>query len=114
MRQLILTLGAIFLLVNIALGLALKSFETFNLVFSSGIIIATTIILFLVDYIKMKDAFKISLFLINGVCGLIEYVIALIAERDIPNNWYYVVLIVILAFQLILITTTNITSKKIS
>lgn len=114
MRQLILTLGAIFLLVNIALGLALKSFETFNLVFSSGIIIATTIILFLVDYIKMKNAFKISLFLINGVCGLIEYVIALIAERDIPNNWYYVVLIVILAFQLILITTTNITSKKIS
>lgn len=114
MRQLILTLGAIFLLVNIALGLALKSFETFNLVFSSGVIIATTIILFLVDYIKMKDAFKISLFLINGVCGLIEYVITLIAERNIPNNWYYVVLIVILAFQLILITTTNITSKKIS
>jgi hypothetical protein len=114
MRQLIITLGAIFLLVNLAFGLALKSFETFNLVFSSGVIVATTIIFFLVDSIKMKDAFKVSLFLINGVCGLIEYVIALIAERDIPNNWYYVVLIVILAFQLILITTTNITSKKIS
>ena len=114
MRQLILTLGAIFLLVNLAFGLALKSFEAFNLVFSSGVIVATTIIFFLVDSIKMKDAFKVSLFLINGVCGLIEYVIALIAERDIPNHWYYVVLIVIRAFQLILITTTNITSKKIS
>lgn len=114
MKQFIITLGAIFLLVNIAFGLALKSFETFNLVFSSGVIVATTIILFLVDYIKMKDAFKVSLFLINGICGLIEYIIALVAERDMQNNWYYVVLIIIFAFQLILITTTNITSKKIS
>lgn len=113
MKQLIITLGAIFLFVNIALGLVLKSFETFNLIFSSVIIIATTIILLLVDYIKMKDAFKVSLFLINGICGLIEYIIALVAERDMQNNWYYVLLILIIAFQLILLTATNITSKKI-
>ena len=113
MRQLILTLGTIFLLVNLAFGLVLKLFETFNLIFSSGIIVTTTIILFLVDYIKMKDAFKISMFLVNGVCGLIEYIIALIAEHNMPNNWYYVLLILIIAFQLILLTATNITSKKI-
>lgn len=114
MKQAILTLGIIFLLANIAFGLVLDSYDTFNVVFSSGAIVVTTFILLLVDYIRMKDAFKVSLYLINAVCGLIEYIIGLVVERDMPNNWYYVVLIIILAFQSVLLTATNITSKKIS
>lgn len=114
MKQAILTLGIIFLFANIAFGLVLDSFDTFNVVFSSGAIAVTTIILLLVDYIKIKDAFKVSLYFVNAVCGLIEYIIGLIVEHDMPNNWYYAVLIMILAFQSVLLTVTNITSKKIS
>lgn len=114
MKQAILTIGGIFLLTNIAFGLVLSSFETFNVVFSSGAIVITTIILLIVDWIKMKDAFKVSLFLINALCGLIEYIIGLFAKQDMQNNWFYVLLILILAFQLVLLTSTNITSKKIS
>lgn len=114
MKQAILTLGIIFLLTNTAFGLVLDSYDTFNVVFSSGAIVVTTIILLLTNYIKMNDAFKVSLYLINAVCGLIEYIIGLVVERDMHNNWYYVVLIMILAFQSVLLTATNITSKKIS
>jgi len=114
MKQAILTLGIIFLLANIAFGLVLDSFDIFNVIFSSGAIVVTTIILLLVDYIRMKDAFKVSLYLINAVCGLIEYIIGLVTEREMPNNWYYVILIMILAFQSVLLTVTNITSKRIS
>ena len=114
MKQAILTLGIIFLLANIAFGLVLNSFDTFNVIFSSGAIVVTTIILLLVDYIKMKDAFRVSLYFINAICGLIEYIIGLVVQRNMPNNWYYVVLIIVLAFQSVLLTTTNITSKKIS
>lgn len=114
MKQVILTLGVVFLLSNIAFGFVLDAFNTFNVAFSSGAIVVTTIILLLVDYIKLKDAFKVSLYLINAVCGLIEYIIGIAVERNMPNNWYYVVLIMILTFQSILLTATNITSKKIS
>jgi hypothetical protein len=114
MKQIILTLGIIFLFANIAFGFVLASFDTFNVIFSSGAIVTTTIIHLLVNYIKIKDAFKVSLYLINAVCGLIEYIIGLVIERDMPNNWYYVALITILTFQLVLLTATNITSKKIS
>ena len=91
MKQIILTLGIIFLFANIAFGFVLDSFDTFNVIFSSGAIVTTTIIHLLVNYIKMKDAFKVSLYLIN-----------------------YVALITILTFQLVLLTATNITSKKIN
>lgn len=114
MKQIILTLGIIFLFANIAFGFVLDSFDTFNVIFSSGAIVTTTIIHLLVNYIKMKDAFKVSLYLINVICGLIEYIIGLVVERNMPNNWYYVVLIIVLAFQSVLLTATNITSKKIS
>lgn len=114
MKQAILTIGGIFLLANIAFGLVLSSFETFNVVFSSGAIVITTIILLIVDWIKMKDAFKVSLFLINALCGLIEYIIGLFVKQDMQNNWFYVLLILLLAFQLLLLSATNITSKKIS
>ena len=114
MKQAILIIGSIFLLANIAFGLVLKSFEIFNIFFSSGAIIITTIILLIVDYIKMKDAFKVPLFFVTALCGLIEYIIGLVVKHYMQNNWLYVILITILAFQLILLTVTNITSKKIS
>lgn len=112
MKQTILTIGTIFLLTNIAFGFMLNSFDTFNVIFSSGAIVATLIFFLLIDCIKLKDAFKISLYFNSAICGLIEYIIGLVVEHDMPNNWYYVALIVLLAFQLVLLTVANITSKK--
>ena len=114
MKQIVLTLGVIFLFANLAFGLVLDSYDLFNLLMSSGVIIFTTIILISIELIKMKDGFKIPLYTINSFCGIIEYIITLIVKNDMPNNWYYVLLIVIVAFQLVVLTATNITSKKIS
>lgn len=114
MKQIVLTLGVIFLFANLAFGLVLDSYDLFNLLMSSGVIIFTTIILISIELIKMKDGFKIPLYAINSFCGIIEYIITLIVKNDMPNNWYYVLLIVIVAFQLVVLTATNITSKKIS
>lgn len=113
MKQIIITLGIIFLLANISFGLVLDSFETFNLLISSGVIVFITAILLSVEFIRMKGGFKIPLYVINSICGIIEYIIALAAKDDISNNWFYVALIVIVAFQLVLLTATNVTSKKI-
>lgn len=114
MKQIVLTLGAIFLFANLAFGLVLESFDAFNLFMSSGVIIFTTIIQLYIELIKMKDGFKVPLYVINSFCGIVEYIITLIAKNDMSNNWYYALLIVIVAFQLVLLTATNIISKKIS
>ena len=114
MKQIVITLGAIFLLANLAFGLLLDSFDVFNVLMSSGTIVFTTAVLMFVELIKMKDGFKVPLYVINSFCGIVEYIIALIADNDMSNNWFYVLLIIIVAFQLVLLTATNITSKKIS
>lgn len=114
MKQIVVTLGAIFLLANLAFGLVLDSFDAFNLLMSSGTIIFTTAVLVSIEFIKIKDGFKVPLYVINSFCGIVEYIIALVAKNDISNNWFYVLLIVIIAFQLVLLTATNVTSKKIS
>lgn len=113
MKQIIITLGAIFLFANLALGLALDLFDTFNLIASSCVIVYITSILISVEFIKMKDGFKMPLYVINLICGVIEYIIALVAKNDMSNNWFYVLLIVIVAFQLVLLTATNVTTNKI-
>lgn len=114
MKQVIITLGTVFLLANLAFGLVLDSFETYNLLMSSSVIAFTTAILISVEIIRMKDGFKIPLYVINSICGIAEYIIALVAKNNMSNNWFYVALIVIVAFQLVLLITTNITSKKIN
>lgn len=114
MKQAILTLGTIFLLANLAFGLVLDSFDMFNVLMSSGTIIFTTAVLMSIELIKMKDGFKVPLHVINSICGIVEYIIALVAKNDLSNNWFFVLLIVIVAFQLMLLTATNVTSKKIS
>ena len=113
MKQIIITLGAIFLFANLALGLALDSFDTFNLIASSCVIVFITTILISVEFIKMKDGFKVPLYVINSICGVIEYIIALVVRNDMSNNWFYVLLIVIIAFQLVFLTITNVTTNKI-
>lgn len=114
MKQIVLTLGVIFLFANLAFGLVLDSYDSFNLLMSSGAIIFTTIILMSIELIKMKDGFKVPLYVINLCCGIIEYIIALIAKNDMSNNWFYVVLIIAIAFQLVLLSAANITSKQIN
>lgn len=114
MKQIVLTLGVIFLFANLAFGLVLDSYDLFNLLMSSGVIIFTTIILMSIELIKMKDGFKVPLYVINSFCGIIEYTIALLAKNDMSNNWFYVVLIIAIAFQLVLLSAANITSKQIN
>ena len=112
MKRLILRLGAILLLANIAFGVVLDAFEKFNLIFSSGIIVYTIIVLLATSIIKMKDAFRVSLLLINVICGVIGYSIGLIVEQRVTDNWCLILLILIVAFQLILLATANSVSKK--
>ena len=114
MKQIVLTLGVIFLFANLAFGIVLDSYDLFNLLMSSGTIIFTTAVLISIEFIKIKDGFKVPLYVINSFCGIVEYIIALVAKNDMSNNWFYVLLIVIVTFQLVLLATTNITSKKIT
>lgn len=114
MKQVIITLGIIFLLANLAFGLVLDSFDMFNLLMSSGTIVFTMGALMSIEIIKIKDGFKVPLYIMNSICGVIEYIIALVAKNDMSNNWFYVLLIVIVALQLVLLTATNVTSKKFS
>lgn len=112
MKQIVITIGAIFLFANLAFALVLDSFGAFNLLISSGVIVFTAVILFAIAFLKIKDGFRVPLYVFNSICGFIEYVIALFARNDMKNNWFYVALILIIVSQFVLLITTSITSKK--
>lgn len=113
MKQITLSIGMILLFSNLAFGLVLKSYDVFNLILSSVVIVVTTVLMLLVSYIKMKDGFRIPLYFINAFCGIVEYVIAVIAKHDIGNNWYFAILIIVAALQVILLMSSNAVSKRI-
>lgn len=113
MRQVIIIVSVVFLIVNISLGFIIEPFKIFNVALSSSVIAVTAIFLLLVGYLRMTDGFKLSLYLIFSMFGVLEYIISLLARQDVSNNLCYVILIVSFAAQIVFLTAAHVTSKKI-
>ena len=113
MKQVIIIVSLIFLIVNILLGFIIEPFKVFNVALSSSVIVVTAIFLLLVGYMRIKDGFKLSLYLISGMLGVLDYIISLFAKQELSNNWCYIILIVSFAAQVVFLTSAHVTSKKI-
>ncbi len=113
MKKTTIIIAAILLVLNILLGLLLSSFKPFNIVFTSLIILLTGGLIYLLQSIKLKDAFAISLSFLFATIGLIEYILAIISPEYIPDNGYIIATIVLLAIESIILLICNLTSKKL-
>ena len=113
MKKTIIALGIVFLLANIAFGIILESFESFNLTLSSSVMVISIVFLLLISHLKIKDGFKLPLYLFSSACGIVEYIIGLFAEQEISDNWCYIVLVMALVIQVAFLIIANSASKKI-
>lgn len=105
MKRLTLILGSIFLVANFLFGLILTAYAQFNMWLNCGVVLTNTILLYALQFIKLRDAYYISLSLLVIFFGLVEFVLGLFAPNDFENNWYLIVLIILIvieAIQLIL------------
>lgn len=111
MKKGLLIFGLIFLISNILIGLIVSSYETFNVCLTSVVIIATTLLLEWLSSSNLKDAFKISLTVLFSFLGLVEFVLGLIAPAQFENNWYLVVIIVLIIIESLFVISSSLASK---
>ena len=113
MKQFVIISGAILLTVNLLLGLILSSFDIFNVCVSSAVIVVTTGLLYLINAMRMKDGYKVSLFLLLSLFGMVEYGLSLFAPSQFTDNWWLIVIILLTAMEAILLFITHKVSVNI-
>lgn len=99
--------GTILLIANILIGLIATSYETFNWILSSVVIIATIVLLGWLSSSSLKDAFKISLSFLFSFLGLVEYILAIVAPSQFADNWYLIVIIGLIVIESLFVIASN-------
>ena len=99
---------------NLLFGVILSSYDIFNIVVSSTVIVATGVLLYVADSIHLKDGFKVSLMLLFAMVGVIEFILSLIATNHFTDNWWLILAIGLMAAEIILLIITNSISNKIN
>lgn len=113
MKQTTVIITIILLAINLLFGLLLSAFKPFNVGFTSFVILLTGALVYLLQVIKLKDAFAISLSFIFSTIGVIQYVLGLISPQHIEDNGYVIATIVLLAIEVIILLICSLTSKSI-
>ncbi|MDR1201821.1 MAG: hypothetical protein LBL58_09375 [Tannerellaceae bacterium] len=114
MKNIILIIGIILFVTNLLFGSILSIYLTFNIWLNCGVIAVTTTLLYTLTCITLKDGFRISLSILLGIMGFIEFVLGLFAPQRYIDNWYLIAIILIVVFEAIILTITHIISKKIN
>ena len=114
MKRLIIFTTIILLVVNGLIGFIITAYPPTNVYLNSAVILLNGIILWMVSSMQLKNAFKISLSSIFAIVGGVEYVIGFFAPTKLSNNWFVILVIVIIAIEVIVVLMTNyITNKNI-
>ena len=112
MKKLIILTTIILLVVNGLLGLILTAYHSTNVYLNSAVILLTGIVLWMVSSTNLKDAFKISLTSLFAVVGGIEFILGFFAPAEWSNNWFAILVIVVLAIEIIFVLLTNFVTNK--
>ena len=112
MKLIIYSTSIILLVINLIACLILSSYGWFNFTITSVCIVVATLLLILVDTIKLKDAFRFSLSFIVAFLFLITLVLGVICPNHFKDNWYLILIVLILGFEIALTVITAFVTKK--
>ena len=98
---------------NLLLGTIFSSYGNINLAISSAVVVITGLLLYLADMIFLRDGYRVSLMLIFLVGGLLEFILSLIAPNRLVDNWWLMLIIILMGSKSILLIVTNTVSKNI-
>ena len=113
MKNITIIIGIILLIANLLFGITLSIYPTFNICLNCGVIVVTTILLYILQVTKLKDGYYISLYMLFGILGFIEIILGLFTPQNYIDNWYLLIILLIIVFQAIILTITHIISKTV-
>ena len=112
MKKVILFSSVALLFTNVLAGMLLSTFDTFNVVTTSLIILLTAGLLYTTTVIQLKDALRVSLSIIFALVGIVLYLLLLFAPHHIQDNWAIVVTILLIIIEIIMLYLAHWISKK--
>lgn len=113
MKKIIILSSIILLVANLLFGAILSFYGGYNVVLSSIVIVATGILLYLADTIHLKDGYKISLMLLFSIAGALELILSLFAPNRVVDNWWLILVIIMITVEVLLLIITNVISHKV-
>ena len=112
MKKVILATGSVLFAVNGLFGLLLSGYNNFNLAFTSIVIAVTTLLLYLLRTITLKDGFAPGLGFMIALFGIIGYILGLVSNNTLQNNMCVIAVIVLVAIETIALFISNTASKS--
>ena len=112
MKNIEIYIGSLILLLNVVIGAIVSSFSLQNIIFTSTVIVATTVLMHILNKLNVKDGFRYSFIILFSFFSAIQYVLCLLAPSNIEDNWNIVICTIIFIFEIILILTSKARLKK--
>ena len=112
MKNLTLVVGCVALVLNLLFGFLLSAFEPFNVVFTSIVILLTTLLVWLLRVVPMKDGFVIGLGFLFLLLGIVEYILGIISHPQVENNGLVIAVIILVAFEAVTLIICSSISKN--
>lgn len=113
MKRIIILSSTVLLVANLLFGLILSFYGGYNVAMSSFVIVGTGVLLYLIHTINLKEAYRVSLTLLFAIAGCLEFLLSLISPNRFTDNWWLIVVILLMAFEAIMLILTNTISNKI-
>jgi FtsH-binding integral membrane protein len=113
MKRIIILSSIVLLVANLLFGLILSFYGACNVAMGSFVIASTGLLLYLIHSIKLKDGYKVSLTILFVVAGCLEFILSLIAPNRFMDNWWLIIVIVLIALEAVMLIVTNTISDRI-
>ena len=113
MKSIVLYIGLLCLVINAICGLVLSSFSLFNCLLTSGIIVINMVLMYLVSVLTLKDAYRISVNVLFPLLFLVEFICGLFSPEQWKDNWYIILISLLLLLEGIILIITNNISKTL-
>ena len=112
MKKFIVFFTILLLLVNAIIGLIVSAYQPTNVIINSIVLLLNGVVLWALYTINIKDAFRISLTWLFSVIGIAEYLLGFVAPNELENNWFAILVIVLLVFEIAVIYIVNLVTTK--
>lgn len=113
MKRIVVFVCVAFILVNVLFGAILSSYEGFNVLLSSAMIVFNGALLVVSDMIHIRDGFKVSFAILSPLVGALEFILSLFFPCRIEDNWMALALLILILLQILVLFIVNVISNKI-
>lgn len=113
MKQIIVIFGILLIAVNLLFGYLLTTYLWKAAIVTSGALVVETALMLLVSIVKLKDAFRASLYVLFPLLAVAQFVTLLFVPNEGYDSVCYVIAAGIFLLQVLLILAANTVSNRV-